>query len=59
MSSLAKKIKNAPDLDTLMHWVAELQILANLASQRVTELEAEELDRRLCEEMWPGLKDLG
>ena len=59
MSSLAKKIKSAPDLDTLMHWVDELQVLTSLASQRLIELEAEEVDRRLDETIWPGLKHLG
>jgi hypothetical protein len=58
MSSLARKIKNAPNMDVVDACIAELQALAALASKRIKELEAEELDRSLAEEMWPGLKDL-
>jgi hypothetical protein len=56
MSSLAKKIKNAPDLETVNDCLKELASLIALASKRVEELEAEELDRRITEAMSPDIQ---
>jgi hypothetical protein len=49
MSSLAKKIKRAPDLDTVYDCLDELQTLIALASKRIKELEAEEVEQRLAD----------
>jgi hypothetical protein len=47
MSSLAKKIKRAENMDVIDDCLEEVAALPALASKRVRELEAEEWDRRL------------
>jgi len=43
-------------MDVIDECLEELAALLALASQRVRELEAEELDRRIDEEFWPGVQ---
>jgi hypothetical protein len=59
MSSLAKRIKRAGTEEAINDCLRELAALLALADQRIKELVAEELDRRIDDAMWPGLKDLG
>jgi hypothetical protein len=51
MSSLAKKIKRAPDLPAVYNCLDELQALIALAGRRIKELEAEEVEQRIAETM--------
>jgi hypothetical protein len=55
-SALAKRIKRADTEEAINDCLRELAALLALADQRVKELVAEELDRRIDEEMWPGVK---
>ena len=58
MSALAKRIKRAESIEVINACLVELQDLLALASKRIQEREAKEVDRRLDEEMWPGSQRL-
>jgi hypothetical protein len=54
MSALAKRIKRA---DTEINdCLRELAALVALADQRIKEIVAEELDRRIDDAMWPDIQ---
>jgi hypothetical protein len=56
MSSLAKRIKGADTEEAIDDCLRELAALVALADQRIKELVAEELDRRIDDAMWPDIQ---